>query len=141
MLHLLSKIILIAGLFAHAEEPLQCEKGQIRSVTSGKVTVTDFKYCYDKATKSQLFSPNCRSKKCVAFDYPEELRFKEFIGPTGSPGFKVCRKVGGIPQIVEFSVSGKWYKLDQCVFQDGSFVNSDYLAHYYFHLKKLEPLQ
>ena len=140
MLHLFSKIILMAGFWTHADEPLRCEKGQIRSVTAGKAEVTDVTFCYDKATKSQLFSPNCRSKKCVAFEYPEGLRFKDFVGPTGSPGFKVCRKVGGVPRIVEFSVSGKWYKLDQCNFQDGSFVNSDYLAHYYFHLKNLEPL-
>ena len=131
--------IFFASLSSFAGENLTCENGKFRSVIKGKTEFIDSLYCYD-ATKTQLFSKSCELKSCPAFSYPESLNFREFLGPYGNPAFGVCRKVGGIPEILEFKADNKWYKLDRCLFKDGSYVSTDYLAHFYFHMKPKHDL-
>ena len=49
----------------------------------------------------------------------------------GKPGFKLCRELRGEPQIVKFYAEKKFYKLDRCLFSDGSFADTGFLLSHY----------
>jgi len=40
----------------------------------------------------------------------------EFGGEYGTPGFKMCREMGGNPRFLEFLDAGEWHPTDACFF-------------------------
>ena len=91
----------------HAASPMNCTKeGKIRHRYNGKMRVEAAKYCVD-SSKTRLFSIDC--KKCRMEDHDFDfIDLSDLMGTVGSPGFKLCRRVGGQPQIVSFLFNGKW---------------------------------
>ncbi|MBL7545302.1 MAG: hypothetical protein JNL11_15900 [Bdellovibrionaceae bacterium] len=87
-------------------------------------------YCFNEE-KTILLSKNCQTKKCSAFDYPYKFKIDQLLSEMGKPSFKLCREIGGKPELLEFYVDNKPYKLDRCLFNDGSFVDTDFLLSYY----------
>ncbi|AFY00794.1 hypothetical protein Bdt_1094 [Bdellovibrio bacteriovorus str. Tiberius] len=67
----------------------------------------------------------------MAFHSKNKFAFEQFLSDTGKPSFKLCRKLGGKPELLDFQAATKTYKLDRCLFKDASFVDTDtLLAHY-----------
>lgn len=109
---------------------LTCVTGKLKKVEFNQEKIETIQYCYN-AEKNILFSKNCVEKKCSAFSDTRSFETKDFLSSIGSPSFKLCRTLGGQPEILEFEASKQFYKLDRCLFKDGSFVDTGSLfAHY-----------
>lgn len=129
MLALLSSLILAFSVSAQAQE-LTCVSGKISQIEFGKLKEESSDYCFND-DKTVLLSKNCQQKKCQAFEDKRKFKIGELFSQIGKPSFKLCRELGGQPEIVEFFVQNQSYKLDRCLFKDGSFTDSDFLlAHY-----------
>ncbi len=126
---LLSSLILAVTLTAQAQD-LTCSSGRISQVEFGKIKVESSNYCFN-SDKTVLLSRNCQQKKCRAFEDKRRFKIGELLSEVGKPSFRLCRELGGQPEIIEFFVEDQPYKLDRCLFKDGSFADSDFLlAHY-----------
>ncbi|OFZ16221.1 MAG: hypothetical protein A2Z20_00100 [Bdellovibrionales bacterium RBG_16_40_8] len=99
-------------------------------VEFGKVKEEVVEYCYNE-NKTKLLSKSCYQPKCKALNVIKKYKFTELFSQVGKPGFKLCRELKGTPQIIEFYVDKKPYKLDRCLFSDGSFVDTDHLLSQY----------
>jgi hypothetical protein len=129
MLALLSSLIFAFSVSAQAQE-LICVSGKISQIEFGKLKEESADYCFN-GDKTVLLSKNCQQKKCRAFEDKRKFKISELLSQIGKPSFKLCRELGGQPEIIEFFVEGQPFKLDRCLFKDGSFSDSDYLlAHY-----------
>lgn len=113
-----------------ADNDMTCTRSSFRSVTGGKTSITAHTFCYDK-TKTKLSSKDCRRQQCQAFKLKKKFEFQELYQGIGNPGFALCRKLEGHPEILEFQVKKEWYKLDRCLFKESSFVNTDQLMSFY----------
>lgn len=137
MSHILNSLglsfTLLATINLCQAESFECESGKISQVTFGKKKQTFSRYCYN-ADKTNIYSEDCLEHRCMAFKNPKRYLIDDLLSPVGKPGFKLCRELGAKPEIIEFSAKGKKYKLDRCLFDDGNFVDTDYLL--YFYLKK-----
>lgn len=129
MLALLSSLLLAVSFATQAQE-LTCVSGKISQVEFGKTKEESSDYCFN-GDKTVLLSKNCQQKKCKVFEDKRRFRVGELLSQIGKPSFRLCREVGGQPEIIEFFVERKPYKLDRCLFKDGSYSDSDFLlAHY-----------
>jgi hypothetical protein len=126
---MLSSLILLFAVSAQAQT-LTCVSGKISQVEFGNIKQEPADYCFNN-DKTVLLSKNCQQKKCKAFEDDRRFKIGELLSPMGKPSFRLCRELGGEPQIIEFFAETKPYKLDRCLFKDGSFADSDFLlAHY-----------
>lgn len=107
----------------------KCEAAKIRIETFSEVKVLEEKICYGEDI-ANFTSASCKKQKCSAYKAPKRYYMHEFLGPMGTPGFKLCREVGGTPEIVEIFVGDLWHRTDRCVFKDG-FVDTDSLLDFY----------
>jgi hypothetical protein len=129
VLPILSSLALTFCLAAQALE-LTCVSGKISQIEFGKLKEESSNYCFN-GDKTVLLSKNCQQKKCRAFEDKRKFKISLLVSQIGKPGFKLCRELGGQPEIVNFFVQNRSYKLDRCLFKDGSFADSDFLlAHY-----------
>ncbi|EQC47592.1 hypothetical protein [Bacteriovorax sp. Seq25_V] len=107
-----------------------CGKGEITYFDTGKKISNSLSFCFDKDERSEfIYSKDCSKLKCKVLQNPKDrpvalMRYKSSIG---SPGFKVCRELGGTPQIVEFSLKQNTGKLGRCIFTNQTFVSNDLL--------------
>lgn len=76
-----------------------------------------------------IYSKNCKGLECKVLKEPatKPVSLRGYKRSIGSPGFKVCRELEGSPQIFSYKYSGKWYKTDRCIFEDGSFASTNLL--------------
>lgn len=89
------------------------QTGEIRYFYNRKEFKESASYCFN-SDKSSLISQKCEQENCL--NQLPLLSFKlskEYKG-LGTPGFILCRKYLGVPQIIEFKVNDKWYTLDRC---------------------------
>ena len=126
----MNKLILISLIFSlislevFAKE--ECVDGKLRYRHSRKMKTLDASYCYN-SNKTTLRS------KGKSITVPKvELDSSILDTAVGKPGFNICFEYGGTPQIVEFYADRKWWKLDRCIFKDGSFVDTGTLLSDYF---------
>lgn len=135
---LLTLSSLFLSLSLQAASPLTCQQGQARIHEFGKVREFALHYCSNKDYTS-LISPECKngpSIKCTALArHPQPIDLKQVYKPQGSPGFHLCRLVGGKPELLEFAVGKTWQPLDRCTFPNGSFVDGGTLIQHYIHKK------
>ena len=127
--------LIVAAIFIFVNQPafastedmtqFKCEHGKLRIVTLGKTEYSDADYCYNLDRTSLISKPCLRSqKRCQAVANHSRFSLAELQSRFGKPGFALCRKLGALPEIIEFSVGAKFFKLDRCTFADGSFVDS-----------------
>lgn len=118
-----------AAAFAAKPGEWKCEKGQLRFGGTG---AEDSSYCY-RPEPNQLLSKNCHSGKCELIDRirkADDKVFREEVSPVGNPEFRLCRKLGGTPRVLEFRAEGKWKSFNECRFAgDNSFANVDFLYY------------
>lgn len=112
-------LLVLLPLSLQAEE-LKCTKGKIKKLLRGKETVETASYCTDKKG-TILISEACHKQKCL-----EKLKGVEFdlaretASGVGSPGFALCRKLGGSPEIISFKLGKGWASLDRCLLEPAS---------------------
>lgn len=118
------------SLSAWAGKDFGCIDGKIRYIDGKEEKVVKESYCYDTILRKIYSSGRCKpNTKCMAdFDKPIMMKVSEVSGETGSPGFKICEKVGGVPQIMEFWEGNQWVKTARCIFKDGSYIDNGTLA-------------
>ena len=76
-------------------------------------------------------SPDCKEKKCKLFSSTKES-FKDFkaFSQIGSPGFRLCRQLGGVGQIITVTKGKNKIETERCL--DGkSFVEISFLIEHY----------
>ncbi len=113
-----------------AGKDIDCINGKIRYIEGKDEKVMNENYCYDSLLRKIYSSGRCKpNTKCMAdFDQPIPMKMSEVTGEKGSPGFKICEKVGGVPQIIDYWEGDKWVKTARCVFKDGSYIDNGTLA-------------
>ena len=131
MLAILNNIFLVAILASGAEK-FSCSEGTITKTAFEKISSESAGICYNN-DKTALVSKNCLERKCSVFQNPARYSISEFMGDIGKPGFKLCRKIGGKPELIEFSIEKKFYKLDRCLFPDGNFSDTSLLLSFYLN--------
>lgn len=112
------------------EKDLRCyEKIQIQIPTGPKSKrLETANICVSE--KSQTFiSKNCQNQKCLAYT-ENKIVFVEW-SEFGTPGSRLCYKLGGKTQIIKLTISKKEIKTDRCYFEkDKSFVDIGTLVQY-----------
>lgn len=113
---------LLALLFPITSWASNCNEVQVKIIFDKKPVVTKETLCSEKTPDSMVFyvSKSCVDKKCeILKRKKEDLTIKNYTGNMGSPGFKLCSELGGVPQIFEFAVIGStlWQSTDRCLFE------------------------
>jgi len=129
MLALLNNLFPIFLSLAQAQD-ITCINSKISLIEFGKSKNQSAFFCFNE-DKTILLSKNCIKKKCSAFIYPHKFKIDQLLSQNGKPSFQLCRELSGKPELLEFYVENKAYKLDRCLFSDGSFVDTDFLLSHY----------
>jgi hypothetical protein len=130
---ILNKILFLSFfLVSSMTYALDCQKSKIQYITFGIKSVENSYFCTNQY-KDLIISNNCKNKKCYAYKASHlKYRVSSLSSEVGKPGFKLCRKLKGKPQIIRFLVLKKWYKLDRCIFStDNSYIDSGSLLKFY----------
>lgn len=103
-------------LILFIETAMACEVKSIRYVYDSKTVVQKNTVCL---SKNKANSENCQdmaNAKCFASSWlKEKVPFKDLVQSVGSPGFNLCHKRGGLPQLYEIEMSpGKWMNYERC---------------------------
>ncbi|KHD88643.1 MAG: hypothetical protein OM95_07505 [Bdellovibrio sp. ArHS] len=132
---MLSSLLFLLFSFSFAQSDLHCASGSFRFLTNGVTSTSKSFYCYN-SDKTQLYSKECKNQKCpLAFDSKKYFNFSDLHDENSNPGFNLCRKLDGKPEILEFQADKEWFKLDRCNFKDGSFVSTSELLKFYLQKK------
>jgi hypothetical protein len=120
--------LIIQPLFVSASET--CGPSQIEYIEDQKKVAVYTELCVSKDERGQLFySKNCAQMNCSILK-KESLKFislEEYEPSIGSPGFKVCRELGGLPQIIDYNFKDQWHQGSRCIFDKDTFVSNDLL--------------
>lgn len=119
-------------------ESLTClSEGKIRYLEMGKSKTEIGKFCFSE-DRSYFFSSSCRDEKCAALKADlSEIKSLALAGQVGSPGFKLCRRAGGVAELLDFFDGKRWWSMDRCRFEaDGSFVDTGILLRLWGRTKK-----
>jgi len=125
-----SSFVFILFLSTANAEALRCIKGEITEVRESQPPSHLLEYCHN-STATVLISKKCEKRACAAF--LSSLRFspEELNSEYGKPGFALCRKLGGKPELIVFKPKNKAYPLDRCVFEPDVFVDTGTLMRHY----------
>jgi hypothetical protein len=108
----------------------QCGSNELRSGSANKAERAS--YCL-RDKPYQLLSENCLGGKCELLSRVQKAKDADFEtadATVGNPGFRLCRKLGGEPRVIEFRKEGSWKPFNECRFaKDKSFANVDFLLY------------
>ena len=121
---------LIISSIALAEE--SCKKGKIKYTYKKELKEIEMQYCTDEDSRDKfIYSKNCKGLSCEQVKDPAKrpINLGKYPSAVGSPGFKVCRELGGSPQIIEYKINGKdyWEQSSRCIFNEETFVSNNLL--------------
>ena len=124
---------LIPLLFPFTVMASTCKDYQVKIIFDRKPVITKETFCSQKSFDNMIFyvSKNCVDNKCEVLKRKKtDLVIKDYTSNMGSPGFKLCSELGGIPQIFEFAPAGSnlWQSADRCLFEK-DFVEISLLTH------------
>ncbi len=111
-----------------------CEEAKIRIIFDRKPIISDETMCIRRAAGDLIFyvSESCSRGDCEILDREKKpLEIKDYTLSLGSPGFKLCTELGGVPQIFEFAskrTKGKWESTERCLFGSKDFVEISLLT-------------
>ena len=126
-----SRVVVLFFVCSASAEAGSCYKSSIRSEYFGTERVTQSYFCTN-GEKTVLISKNCQKKSCDAYRKESAKGVSGIFSEVGNPGFTLCRNLKGKPEIIEFLVAGKWYKLNRCIFKsDNSYVDTGSLLAFY----------
>jgi hypothetical protein len=103
-------------------------------IFSGKEEKEKSVLCEKKTADHMLFytSESCDGDKCeILKRAPKKIVIKNYKANIGSPGFKLCEELGGVPQIFEFQKLNvkEWQSTERCFFGKKDFVEISLLTH------------
>lgn len=116
---------------AHANN---CQDVQVKIIFDKKTKISKEVLCTKKTPDNMLFyvSRSCVDDGCEILKRKKEMiLIKDYYRSIGSPGFKLCEFLGGLPQIFEFSkdqTPKEWESTERCLFGDQDFVEISYLS-------------
>jgi len=127
---LLALILFLVSLPVYAMVDAVCEKGTIRYFVETSYRNENTQICFTKEPRyKQIVSSSCVAKDCLALNPLKENVVLDKYEQQGNPAFVLCRKVGGVPQLIEYKKVGDqgWHSSSRCIFEDNSFVHTDLL--------------
>lgn len=108
-----------------------CTKGSIKYTHNKESKQENIVFCFDEDKRDKfIYSKNCKGLKCDQVKEPwrKGIDLGKYPSSVGSPGFKVCRELGGSPQIIEFQINDEeWNQSSRCIFNDDTFVSNNLL--------------
>lgn len=117
---------------AFAEE--SCGPGKIKYTNKGKEVVKALSFCVQVEKRGILLtSITCKGGQCKELKDPHKrpVNLGKYPDTIGSPGFKVCRELGGSPQIIEYQYPDKfkdqWKQSSRCLFREDTFASNNFL--------------
>lgn len=122
-------LLFFVSFSLHAE----CFQVETKIIYDSKPVVTKESLCSIVDSDKMLFyvSKSCSSQQCeILKRKPQKLVIKDYYQNIGSPGFKLCEALGGVPQIYEFRKSGakNVESTDRCLFGKSDFVEISLLS-------------
>lgn len=134
-MQLLVLFTLISGLISlNIQAKETCGPGVIQYLDEGKEIVERKRFCLEDSELNKfIYSESCKGRACKPLtDFALETIELGGRHDIGSPLFKLCREIGGSPQIITFSFDKvEDYKGSRCLFKDGTFVSNGLLMHVY----------
>lgn len=114
-----------------------CRKVDIKYTNKAKTVKEKLFACFVKDKRNPyLVSKDCLDDKCSYLQHPERnpINLRDTMSEFGSPGFKICHKLGGQPQIFEYEDKERgWLNADRCIFKEGTFVQTNRLETIWRH--------
>ena len=115
-------LIVLSIVFSISALASDCNDYQVKIIFDRKAVITKEILCSQKSTDNMIFyvSKNCFDKKCEILKRKKiELIIKDYTSNLGSPGFRLCSELGGIPQIFEFTstLANLWQSTERCLFE------------------------
>lgn len=111
-----------------------CRSADIRIIYQSKAEISKEIVCDRMVGKIQFFvSKSCEEKSngsCEILKRPKkDIVIKNYRSNFGSPGFKLCSALGGVPQIFDykFNQDSVWKSTERCFF-DKDFVEISLLT-------------
>ncbi len=109
-----------------------CEIYDVKIIFDRKDILTKEILCTQKNADNLIFytSKSCDQNKCEILKRKKTtLRIPDYTANLGSPGFKLCTELGGVPQIFEFKKKKEiWQSTERCFFEK-DFVEISYLTY------------
>jgi hypothetical protein len=123
------KALLLINLinFTYASE---CFNSKSTIIFNHEKKSEDFKICiYSHEKINYLVSESCLDLKCSLLNQKiEGIEIPDRKFNIGSPGFKLCYVLGGVPQIFDYiNLSQKNETTDRCLFGKNDFVENSLL--------------
>lgn len=122
----------LLSLFSTMLRAEDCFETTTEIIFDRKTEVEKITLCQKKTADHMLFylSSSCLKDQCEILKRPKKkLIIKNYTGPRGSPGFKLCEELGGLPQIFEFQdPQKKWQSTERCFFGKNDFVEISLLT-------------
>ena len=123
-------IVSILSAMTSAYASSECVEGKTRHILYNKEVITNENYCYDLESGMLFSSDPCASDKvCMSKDLDSiDFKLSSTNFEIGSPGFKICDKYNGKPQIMDFWADNQWRPSSHCIFTEGSFIDNSALS-------------
>lgn len=98
------------------ETAFACEEKPIRFIYDSKTVLQKKIVCLSSNKASSESCQDITSKNCFASSWlKKKVPFKDMVKSVGSPGFNLCHKLGGLPQLYEIETApGKWENYERC---------------------------
>lgn len=110
-----------------------CFETTTKIIYMKKAEIETVTLCKNKTSDKMLFytSASCLNNKCeILKRTKKKIAIPDYTGSIGSPGFKLCQSLGGIPQIFDFQDESKlWKNSERCFFGREDFVEISLLTH------------
>jgi len=127
-------IFLIALSYTGLVYSSTCEDMKIKIIYDRKTKINKEKMCrFIESDKTMYFmSESCLFYACDVLKKKKvKLVIPDYYSSIGSPGFKLCRDLGGLPQIYEYQEkqNKNWESTERCIFNDKDFVEISFLTY------------
>lgn len=110
----------------------ECQEKDIKIIFDRKPVLTKEVICLKKTADNMVFyvSKSCATGKCDVLKKKKTLlKIENFYSNMGSPGFKLCEELGGVPQIFEFKNTKdvSFQSAERCLFSKNDFLENSLL--------------
>lgn len=97
----------------------ECLKAETKIIYQRKAEMAEEILCEKNIGKIVFYvSKSCVNDQCAILKRPKKtLAIKDYHGNFGSPGFKLCAELGGVPQIFDYKFAKTdWKTAARCFF-------------------------
>lgn len=116
------KAFILFFIFLSNAKAATCENVSVKIVFDKKAIYSDEVFCVKKTSDNMIFyvSKSCENDGCDILKRKKSpIKIPNYQNNIGSPGFKLCEELGGVPQIFEFTKDKKqalWQSTERCLF-------------------------